>query len=155
MSYQLPVVTPELALTFGKDLLGHGSTLQSVMEKIRLKYPGLGVGAHFHEIEEALRDYENELASDPEHITKLVMENPVSRAAYLANNLRRSISHALLKELTDREISAGEMAEELGLSQEELARLLHRDLGGDLGLSLVVKAADFLGLSLEIQLCPK
>lgn len=79
-------------------------------------------------------------------LDKLVEENFDAKTAAIENELRRKISHAFQRELACKKISPNILAKNIGISMSQCRRLLHQEVGGNLRLSTIVRAAWYFGL---------
>jgi len=68
------------------------------------------------------------------------------------NALRRYIASIISKEMDEKCLSIRTLASKVGTSLSQIQRLLHREVGGTLTLLSIIKAANALGLRLDIQL---
>lgn len=82
-----------------------------------------------------------------------VMANPVARVAAAENALRRQISSTILAACAEQGVSPAELKRRMGeaASAGQLRKLLHEEVGGYLALGTICRAADALGLVVEVR----
>lgn len=90
-------------------------------------------------------------AWDFEALKEEVLKDRVARVAYQENNIRRKLAETFEKARQRKGISIRELAKEIGAPVTQVRRLFHEEQGGDLPLSVLLYAADVLGVTLHIS----
>ena len=93
-------------------------------------------------------------ASDPTSLAQIrrqLFADPVARAAYIENGLRRELANAFERERAARGWSLRTFAAHLGTSLAQVQRLLYRNKGGGITLHTIVRTADALGLEVKME----
>lgn len=85
-------------------------------------------------------------------LTEEVLQDPVARVSYRENNLRREIADRVAQACEQQGISVEALASRMGCSSLQVRRLLHMEVGGNLSLTTIVRAADALGLQLRLSM---
>lgn len=94
-------------------------------------------------------------ATSFDDLLKEVLADRDARTAMLENALRRRVSSAFEKARNDKGLTVRGLAKEIGTSVSQVQRLLHQEAGGSLSLRTICRAADALGLSVQIHVRPK
>ena len=79
-------------------------------------------------------------------ILQEIESDPVARAGFVENDLRREIGRALTFERERRSMSMRELADAMSTSLSQVQRVLHEDIGGTITLRTLVRAANALEL---------
>ena len=80
-----------------------------------------------------------------------VWANRAARTAAIENNLRRELGVIFEQKVK----TIAHLLKLANISATQAKRLLHRELGGNLNLKTIIKAADALGLTVDIKLSEK
>ncbi len=91
------------------------------------------------------------VAENFEMLALEVLLNRDARVAAVENDMRRRFGAVFGEARKERGLSMREMAEEIGTSHSQVERVLHHEAGGSLSLRTLVRAADALGLIVEID----
>ena len=83
---------------------------------------------------------------------RTVLRDPVARAAAIENSVRRDIAARVEAARKAKGLSIRGLAKRMQTSPSQIQRLLHREVGGSLTLTTLVRAADALGLDLILRL---
>lgn len=81
-----------------------------------------------------------------------VMKNQDARVAAIENGIRRKLAETIISKIKNDKITEKEFAKASGIRPAELRRLLNKELGGNLSLRTLVRAADAVGLALVVKL---
>ena len=92
---------------------------------------------------------------DFEGLRNEVLADRDARCAYKENRLRRKLAAAFDEARQHRSLSIRGLAKLIGTSVSQVQRLLHREVGGSITLSTFVRAADALGLTLDMSAEPQ
>jgi ribosome-binding protein aMBF1 (putative translation factor) len=92
---------------------------------------------------------------DFEKLTALVNSDKVARTARIENNLRRNLGEILDNERIRQGLSIRDLAKELETSISQVQRVLHREVGGNLTLKTLVRAADALMMVISVNIRQK
>ena len=88
-------------------------------------------------------------------IKNAVFNDFKARTAYEETQIRGSVAATLASKLKAEGISIREFAKRIQSSASQVQRLLHADIGGSLTLLSLVRAADGLGLSIDVRMQPR
>ena len=80
-----------------------------------------------------------------------VLSDRTARVAYLENATRRKLAEKFEKARQEKGLSLRALAKEMKTSVSQVQRLLHKEQGGSLTLRTLFRAAEVLGLTLNIQ----
>ena len=76
----------------------------------------------------------------------------VIRVAAEENNIRRWLANTFEEDRAINNLNVSDVAHCLEISQVQARRLLHKEVGGVLELKTILRAADFFGFRLNMQL---
>ena len=83
------------------------------------------------------------------------LEDKDVRVAAHENDLRYRLAEAFEEARKRNSLSIRSLAKEMGTSVSQVQRVLHKEVGGSLTLSTLVRAADALGLVLTANARPR
>ncbi len=86
-----------------------------------------------------------------EELEKKVMQDQVARTAAIENRLRRKFGEKFEIRRRQQGLSIKKLAKAAKVSETQVRRALHRELGGNLQLKTIVRIADVLGLNISIS----
>jgi hypothetical protein len=86
-----------------------------------------------------------------DELRREVLQDTIARCAMRENELRRRLATELDKARLERSLSIRALAKSIRTSVSQVQRLLHREIGGSLMLSTVCRAADALGLEVQMR----
>lgn len=96
-----------------------------------------------------LDEMDRGLAEDPtnyERMIKTAMKDLTVRTAARENDLRRQLGAVLEGSRKAQKMSIRELAQRMKTSESQVRRVLHKEIGGSLTLTTIVKACDVLGV---------
>ena len=93
--------------------------------------------------------------NDFEALVAEVMADRNARVAYIENSIRREIAERFESALAARGMGVQDFTARLGTGLAQARRVLAREVGGDLTLNTICRAADLLGFDVEVRLTPK
>jgi AraC-like DNA-binding protein len=85
----------------------------------------------------------------------LARKDPEVRVAMQENSLRRQIADVFETSRTNRGISIRALASMMKTSPSQVQRVLHKEFGGSLTLSTILRAADALGFDVDVKVTKK
>lgn len=88
-------------------------------------------------------------------LVREVMGDADVRAAVSENSLRRKLGKSFESSRLLRNWSMRELAQRMGTSLSQVQRVLHRQQGGSLTLLTICRAADALGMHVDIHVRPR
>ena len=95
------------------------------------------------------------MKNDFEDLLEMVMSVADARTAALENDLRRELGEMFERERLKHGLSLRSLASRTDVSPLQIQRLLHKEVGGNLNLRTIVRAADDLGYTLSFVLKEK
>jgi len=87
-------------------------------------------------------------------LRRKTLQSPKARAAYDETKLRERLALVFSEAMKRQRYTVRQLAKELDTSISQIQRIVNRDVGGPLTLLTVVKAANALGLELDVRLHP-
>jgi len=94
-------------------------------------------------------DMDRDLVEDPtnyDRVVKTAMRDIVVRTSANENNIRRRMGEIFEASRKAQKISIRELAKRMKTSVSQVQRVLHKQVGGSLTLSTIVRACDVLGV---------
>lgn len=84
-------------------------------------------------------------------MTRAMKNDIVIRVAACENDVRRYIAKRLEKARVKKGLSLKNLQEQMKVSRQQLDLVLHREIGGRLHLTTILRACDVLGVSFPLE----